>query len=456
MRVTLTIITLLTAFVSCNTPQVQEEAIGFPEGSTAPEWTRNASIYEVNIRQYTPEGTINAFSEHLQEIKDLGTDILWLMPIYPIGEVNRKGSMGSPYSIKDYRAVNPDYGTINDLKLLVTKAHSMGMYVILDWVNNHTAWDNLLTVEHPDWYKKDSLGNFTPPVPDWSDVIALKHDNKDLSNYLVNSMKFWIDNVDIDGFRCDAAWAQTTPYWEEVRKELDQTKNVFMLGESEDVDHLNYAFDMNYSWELLHITEGFSKGEKTVVDIRNSLQKDLNNYQSDAIRMRFTTNHDENSWAGTVTERYGDGNKAFAALSFTIPGMPLIYSGQEAGLNKRLEFFEKDTINWQDNFNYREFYTSLIKLKKNNKALWNGEYGGLLKELTTSQPDKIFAFSREKDGDKIIAVFNFSDEVTEVDFNSPLGLDGLTDLFNKDGLQQLSGETITFEPWAFIILTSKK
>jgi alpha-amylase len=445
---------IILVFAGCSQPPKQEETISLPEGSVAPEWTRSASIYEVNIRQYTPEGTINAFSEHLPEIKELGTDILWLMPIYPIGVEQRKGSLGSPYSVFDYQAVNPDLGTMEDLKEMVNKAHSMGMYVILDWVANHTAWDNPLTKSNPEWYYKDETGNFKPPVADWSDVIQLNYENEGLRAYMIASLKFWINNADVDGFRCDVAGMVPTDFWEEARTELDEVKPVFMLAEAEQADHLDYAFDMNYGWELHHIMNKIAQGEMNVNNLTEYLKKYHSQYGADAYRMNFITNHDENSWNGTINERMGEAQKAMAGLMATLPGMPLIYSGQEAGLDKRLKFFEKDTIDWKESA-YRPFYSTLLQLKKKNQALWNGEAGGEIKILNSSMGKSIFAFSREKDGDKIIAVFNLSKETTTFSFSPPVKTDGLSDLFGNGGVEKLSATTISLRPWEYIILTSE-
>jgi alpha-amylase len=447
-------LSLFIVLMGCNQPQEKKEVIGFPEGSIAPAWTRNASIYEVNIRQFTPEGTINAFSEHLPEIKALGTDILWLMPIFPLGNENRKGGMGSAYSVKDYRAVNPDFGTLEDLKQLVSKAHSLGMYVILDWVANHTAWDNPLTKSHPDWYYRDEDGAFRPPVADWSDVIHLNYESQELRNYMIESLKFWVTNANVDGFRSDVAGMVPTDFWEDARKALDEVKPVFMLAEAEQADHLDYAFDMNYGWELHHIMNKIAKGEMSVSNLTAYLKKYKNQYGPDAYRMNFITNHDENSWNGTINERMGEAQKAMAALMATLPGMPLIYGGQEAGLDKRLRFFEKDTIVWGEN-KLRSFYTTLLQQKKANEALWNGEAGGALVELKTNKSEDIFAFTREKDGDKIIAVFNLSSEATTFEFTRQVDIGGLNDLFNNSGAERLLTRFIEMEPWEYIILTSK-
>ncbi len=360
------------------TGDIQEKAI--VSGPELPDWAKNASIYEVNIRQYTKEGTFKAFEAHLPRLKALGTDILWLMPIYPIGEKSRKGSLGSYYAVKDYLDVNSEYGTREDFKALVDKIHSMGMYVILDWVANHTAWDNKLIEDHPDWYTVDSTGKIVTPVEDWSDVADLNYENQDLRNYMTEALLFWVKEFGIDGYRCDVAGMVPVEFWNEARTELDKIKPVFMLAEWEDPVLLEKAFNMDYAWNLHHVMNSIAMGKKSVADLDQYFTTPEKVYPGNAIRMNFISNHDENSWNGTVWKRMGDATPSMAILSATIPGMPLIYSGQEAGLDKQLSFFEKDEIEWKEH-GIGEIYKALFNLKKNNKALWNGHLGELAQAM---------------------------------------------------------------------------
>ena len=286
-----------------------------------PEWSYNKAIYEVNIRQYTPEGNIKAFEKHLPELKKLGADILWLMPIHPIGEKNRKGTLGSYYSVKDYKAVNPEFGTLEEFKSLVKMIHKMGMYVIIDWVANHTAWDNEWIIDYPEFYTKDSLGNIISPNPDWTDVADLNFENKKLWSEMIDALKFWVEECDIDGYRCDVAGMVPIEFWIEARTELQKIKNVFMLAEW-DTPEVHLAFDMTYDWNLHKIMNGIAKKEKTVVDLIQQLEKNEKDFSENAFRMQFTSNHDENSWNGTVFERLGDGVETFAVLTCVIPDMP--------------------------------------------------------------------------------------------------------------------------------------
>ncbi|MCF6352978.1 MAG: alpha-glucosidase C-terminal domain-containing protein [Cyclobacteriaceae bacterium] len=439
--------------ISCNPSTEKVETVQIPTSENPKEWSKNATIYEVNIRQYTPEGTINAFAEHLPQLDSLGVDILWLMPIFPIGEENRKGGMGSAYSIKDYQAVNPDFGTLEDLKNLVAKAHKLGMHVILDWVANHTAWDNELATTHPNWFKKDSLGNFTPPVPDWADVIDLDYDNKDMRSYMINSLKFWVNEAGIDGFRCDVAMMVPTDFWEDARAELDSIKPMFMLAEADQPDHLLKAFDMNYGWELHHIMNEIAKGEMKVSELDTYFHKNDSLYQPDDIKMNFTSNHDENSWNGTVKERMGDAAEMMAVFSYMAPGMPLIYSGQEVGLDKRLAFFEKDTIQWVDT-KWRGLYTQLNHLKKENQALWNGINGGGLTRINTNA-ETVYAFEREKEGNRVIAIFNMSAEAQQISITNEIEPATLTNYFTNEEIKVKKGLELPLAPWNYLVFTNK-
>ncbi len=373
---------------------------------SSPEWSYDKAIYEVNLRQYTEEGTIKAFEKHLPRLKELGADILWFMPIHPIGKLNRKGTLGSYYSVQDYNAVNKEFGTLNDFKLMVKKIHKMGMYVIIDWVANHTAWDNKWIIEHPEFYTKDSLGNIIPPNPDWTDVADLNFDNKTLWEEMIDALKFWVTECDIDGYRCDVAGMIPIEFWIEARTELEKIKNVFMLAEW-DTPQQHKAFDMTYDWGLHGILNDIANEEKNVTHLIEHFAKDRKEYPANAFRMQFTSNHDENSWNGTVYERLGNGAEAFAVLTCLIPGMPLVYTGQEAGNNKRLSFFEKDVVEWKDN-KFSEIYSKLFALKKKNKSLHNGERGGELIPIKLSDEENIFAFMRSAGKDKVFAIFNLS------------------------------------------------
>lgn len=416
-----------------------------------PDWSYNLSIYEVNTRQYTPEGTFKAFDSHIKELKDLGVGIVWFMPINPIGEKNRKGSLGSYYSVKNYEEINPEFGTLDDFKETVKLIHSMGMHVIIDWVANHTAWDNVWVKEHPDFYTKDSLGNFQPPVADWHDVIDLNYDNKELWEYMINAMKYWVKECDVDGFRCDVAGMVPLEFWKAARTELEKIKNVFLLAEAEGPQY-HSAFDMTYSWELLHLMNDEAQGKKSVQAIGDYFKKEKSQYPPDAYRMRFTTNHDENTWNGTEFERMGKAAETYDVFTCVISGMPLVYSGQEAGLNKRLKFFEKDTILWNES-KFRSLYTSLLQEKEKNPALWNGEKGGEMIPIKSSD-ERVFAFVREKDSSKVFAVFNLSNKKVRTQLESNLIKGEYTNLFTGDKMKIKSKELLKLLPWEYRVFVT--
>ncbi len=442
------LISVALSFASCNPSNVDNTKAFQIEHA---DWVYNATIYEVNIRQYTPEGTFAAFEEHLPRLSELGVKILWLMPIHPIGEVERKGSLGSYYSIKDYKGVNPEFGTMDDFKSLVEKAHQHGMKVIIDWVANHTSHDNHLVTEHPDWYTRDSVGNLISPF-DWSDVVQLNYENQDLRNYMIGALKFWVQEANIDGYRCDVASMVPTDFWNSARKELDEIKPVFMLAEAEEVELQEFAFDADYGWEFHHIMNGIAKGEKTVLDIDEYYQRELAKYPKNTIRMHFTSNHDENSWAGTEFDRMGpDAAKAFAALTFVIPGMPLLYNGQEVAFNRMLEFFEKDLIDWTPNDEFTSLYKKLIELKKDNSALYAANKGADMFRVKTSNDVNVFAFTRENETDKVFAVFNLSNLKQSIELNDDAYIGSYNELLSDKKVTLTQGEEMELEPWQFHI-----
>ncbi len=411
-------LSLSSLLIACNGPQAGEVEKAEKDSTAVlqhPDWSKHASIYEVNIRQHTPEGTFNAFREHLPRLKELGVDILWIMPIQPIGEKNRKGGLGSYYSIRDYTAVNPEFGTMEDFKALVNEAHGMGLKVILDWVGNHTAWDHPWMEQHPEWYTRNEAGEVIPPVEDWSDVADLNYEGEGMPEAMLDALKFWVQEADIDGYRCDVAMMVPMEFWNRSRAALDSIKPVFMLAEAEGPEYHEKAFDMTYGWEMHHIMNQVAKGEEPVTAFDRYLAKMDSIYPRDAYRMYFTTNHDENSWNGTIEERMGANGHNFFVLATTFPyGMPLVYSGQEAGLNKRLAFFEKDTIDWSDSSRY-EFYQQMLTLK-DHPALANGHEQGSFDRVSTPEKSGVYAYTRSKGKDQLLVVLNFSDEAQEVSY----------------------------------------
>ena len=376
-----------------------------------PDWTRDAVIYEVNLRQYSEEGTFEAFRRDLPRLKALGVDILWLMPIHPIGEVERKGTLGSYYSVKDYYGINPEFGTEADFKRLVADAHEQGFKVILDWVANHTAWDNPLAAEHPDWYEKDWKGDFRPtPWWDWSDIIDLDFSEPGVRDYMHKAMRYWVEEMDVDGFRADVAGYVPLDFWETVRADLDTIKPVFMLAEWQTRDLHARAFDATYAWEWKEGMQNIAKGNADTGALYGYYSANESAWPIDAMRMTYTDNHDQNSWDGLPQEIYGDAYEVAIVLQFTGEGIPLIYSGQECANPNRLEFFERDPIVWRCDDPLNALFTDLVALKTDNPVLHNGAWGARTTKVENSNAQKVFSFIRRNDdGDAVLVVTNLSD-----------------------------------------------
>lgn len=417
-----------------------------------PDWSKNSTIYEVNIRQYTPEGTFKAFESHLPRLKAMGVDIIWLMPIHPIGVKNRKGTLGSYYSVKDYLAVNPEFGTMDDFKSLVKKIHASGMHVIIDWVANHSAWDNKLVTEHPEWYSKNNEGNFQPtPWYDWDDIIDFDYEQPELRKYMTEALKFWVSETDIDGYRCDVAGFIPVDFWDNVRVELEAIKPVFMLAEWEDRDMLKNAFDMTYAWTLWNKLREIAKEGKPVGGLIEYMAHDVSTFPRDGYKMTFTDNHDKNSWEGNQYSNFGPALETCIVFAATVNGMPLVYSGQEAGLDRSLRFFDKDTIIWKNHRN-EQLYTQLFDLKHKNQALWNGKHGGQMVRVYNDSQDKIISFYREMNGNKVLPIFNFSNETVNVTLNTKFAADTYTELFSKKTYKLQGNDPIELPAWGYIVL----
>jgi glycosidase len=452
-----------------------------------PDWHKNATIYEVNLRHFTPEGTFKAFQAHLPRLKELGIDILWLMPIHPISKKNRKGELGSPYAVGDYYGVNPDFGTMSDFKTLLAEIHKLGMHCIIDWVPNHSGWDNPWITERPEYYlKKD--GKITDPINKetgeswgWTDVAAFDYTVPEMRLGMIDAMKFWIKDIGIDGFRVDVAHGVPVDFWAQCADALYKEKAIFFLAEAEVPAIVNNgAFVMDYGWEMHHImneiarTQGMREDAKklvqgnlvedgdtaeekhepkTALDIDSVFAKKDTAYNR-GYQMHFTSNHDENSWAGTEFQRMGEGHKAFAVLSATFDGMPLIYTGQESALKKQLDFFGKDEVEWSD-YAYAEFYKTLFDLKHRNQALWNGEYGGERHKIKTGVDEFVYAFVREKNGDKVVVIINLSKEEQSFKLEDDQAVGEYTNLFTDEKVQLNSGDEISLAPWEYFVYTNK-
>jgi alpha-amylase len=372
-------------------------------------WAHNTNIYEVNLRQYTQEGSFNAFAKEVPRLKDMGVKTVWFMPVHPIGKENRKGTLGSYYSIRDYTSVNPEYGSLNDFKALVRDAHAEGFKIIIDWVANHTSWDNTWTKSNPDFFSKDANGNFRPPFPDWEDVIHLNYDNADLRKAMIEAMKFWISECDIDGFRCDMAHLVPLDFWYQARTELDVIKPLFWLAETEEIS-FHKIFDATYTWEFLHKMEQFWRHETNISGLENILDKYKFQFPLNALRVYFTSNHDENSHSGSEYERLGAAAKAFAVLCATWDGIPLIYSGQELPNKKRLKFFDKDEIEWNGPYELHDFYKTLLNLHSVHPALRAGDTNAETFRIKTSNDSYVFAYKRTNGDREVLVFLNLSPE----------------------------------------------
>ncbi len=427
---------------------------------TSPEWAENATIYEVNIRHFSPEGNLAGVEKQLPRLKELGVDILWLMPIYPIGQEKRKGTLGSPYAVADFKAVNPAYGTLNDLRKLTKLAHDLGMRVILDFVPNHTAWDHPWVKQHPDWYTRNSKGELISPLNEqgkptgWLDVVDLNFNQPDMRNALVEALTYWVREADVDGYRMDVAGLVPLDFWQELRPALDKLKPVFLLAEAEaGPEQYNAGFNVNYGWAMHALLKNIAKGTAPATGIDSLLTLRAKAYPTWAYPMLFTQNHDENAWNGTLTESFGPGANAFVVLTSTLPGMPLVHNGAESGLRKRLAFFEKDPIAW-GTYPETNFYKSLLTLKHRNRALWNGEAGGTLVRIPTGHDEQVYAFSRQRDEDRVVVITNLTGQLQSVRLSGEGYAGTYTDIFEHKPMELKTGMTLILKPWEYHVLTN--
>ncbi len=445
-----------------------------PFSFALPDWAKDAVIYEVNTRQFSPEGNFKGIQDQLDRLQDMGIDILWLMPINPISELKRKATgdvlvkdiedvneraqyYGSPYAVADYTAVNPDYGNMADFKNLLKACHARGMKLIIDWVPNHTGWDNAWITDHPEWYTKNVSGEITDPInPDtgeswgWTDVADLDYSNTDMRAEMQKSMLFWIENIGIDGFRVDVAHGIAQDFWDDTAPKLTAANNdIFLLAESEVPSHRNEkTFHADYGWGFHHLMNHIAKGENNAADIDKWHAENKTKY-SRGFHMHFTSNHDENTWAGTVFDRMGEGHRALAVLAATFDGMPLLYSGMEEPMRKRLPFFTKEFIGFKD-YAYADFYKALFTLKKDNQAIWNGAHGGELVKLVDHE--NVYAFKREKNGDEVIGIINLSNAQQSITL--PEAVKG-RDIFTGQQVDWKGETALGMEPWQYYILSNK-
>ena len=460
---------LLVAFAACEDqpkPAVQTEVPTPPppkrDRPAEPEWAKNAVLYQCNVRQFSREGNFAGVRKQLPRLKELGVDVLWLMPIHPIGVLKRKGRLGSPYSVKDYYAINPDYGTMADFKNLVGSAHELGLQVILDWVPNHTSWDSKWKETHPEYFSRYN-GDFTvplnergEPITDWSDVCDLDYGNPATRKAMIEAMQYWLKQGDVDGFRVDMAGLVPNDFWEEARPALDSVKIPFMLAEWQDEpQHFKSCFNANYGWKWKDVTKDIGAGRQNAHSLDTLLDYLDDFYPKWYYQLYFTQNHDENAHNGTESQLYGASADAFNVLMFTWQGMPMLYNGQEDGLSQQLDFFDRDPIRWKK-FAKKEFFQKLCNLRHNNQALWSGLHGAELEKIPTNADEFVYAFTRGKDGNRVIVVINMSKQsrTTTLDLDSDM-LGAYTNLFGASTVQVTREMTLNLKPWEYLVLTNQ-
>jgi alpha-amylase len=457
-------VALCGTLLACQQPTgtVPTTASKTPFRPTLPEWAKNAVLYECNVRQFSPSGDFKGVMAQLPRLKELGMDILWLMPIHPIGVEKRKGSLGSPYSVMDFKAVNPDLGTEQELMQLVQQAHQLGMKVILDWVPNHTSWDAVWKKTHPEYYTRYKGGFTVPlnekgePIADWADICDLEFSNPTLRKAMIDAMGYWVKTCDIDGFRCDMAGLVDKRFWREAGPALDSIKPLFMLSEWQDEpDHFNSAFHFNYAWKWKDVTRDIAAGKQNAISL-DTLKVFLDSfYPAGYQQMLFTLNHDENTWSGTESDLYGQAADIMNVLAFTMPGIPMLYNGQEDELRQRLKFFDRDPIRWTQ-YQRTPFFQTLCNLRHDNAAIWSGNYGGSIEKFSTSDDINVYAFGRNKGTDRVVVVANLCKSARTVTVQLGKGYEGAyANVFGSNTLQLTGDLQLTLQPWEYLVLSNK-
>ena len=439
-----------------------------PRKLNSPDWVKNAVIYQVNVRQFSKKGNFAEVEKQLPRLADLGVDVLWLMPIYPICIRERKchpeattECLGSPYAPYDFFSINPDFGSPEDLRTLIAEAHDLGMKIILDFVPNHTGWDSRWMLKHPEWFVRDAAGNVLPVTSDqgeiWGDIAQFDLKNKKLRENWMQVHEFWVKNFDIDGYREDCAWAIAPDWWLELRQRLNKIKPIYMLAEDEvhGLEQFNVCFETNYGWGTHHVLKQIAKKEKPASALFEWTESIKQRFGTRGWQLNFTQNHDENTWHGTETELFSEGAEdCYTALTFIIEGTGLIYNGQEASLDKRLWFFNKDEIDWSGK-SRAAFFKALTDLKHRNRALWNGENGGFIQKIETGADASIYAFGREKRGDRVVGIFNMTDEKTNFILRGSKFVGAFKNVLDNSAVELVENQTISFKPFEFLILTNK-
>ncbi|KFC21784.1 alpha-amylase family glycosyl hydrolase [Epilithonimonas lactis] len=434
--------------VSCKTLKPTEKtAMEQPQ-----DWKRTTNIYEVNVRQYTQEGTFAAFEKELPRLKKMGVETLWFMPITPIAQLNKKGTLGSQYAAYDYTTINPEFGTLDNFKHLVDEAHKMGFKVIIDWVANHTGWDHVWTKSHPEWYLKDADGSFHK-ASGMDDIIELDYSNKEMRLAMIDAMKYWVKETNIDGFRCDlASWVEVD-FWQQARPEVEKLKPMFFLGEFDELEAPEYGkvFDASYSWKWMHLSKDFYQKHLPLSDLKNLLEQ-YSKIGDNSMRAWFTSNHDENSWNGTEYEKYGDLAPALAVFSATWNGVPLLYNGQELPMkSKRLEFFEKDPIPWNGKYELEDFYKTLFALKSENPALRGGDPAVTTFWVNTTSNDKILAYLRKNGEREVLVLINTTKDPVNFKLEDDNSVGSFKNVFSKSKTEFTKGSDVSLPAFGYLV-----
>jgi alpha-amylase len=410
-------------------------------------WAVNSNIYEVNLRQYTKEGSFRAFATHLPRLREMGIEILWFMPITPISKIRRLGTLGSYYACSDYVSTNPEFGSIEDFKWLVNLAQGLGFKVLIDWVANHTGWDHIWTTEHPEFYRRNIDDEFYD-AHGWADVIDLNYDSPELRSSMIRAMQFWVETCGIDGFRCDMAMLVPLEFWREARTTLDQIKPLFWLAECEDIMY-HEVFDVSYTWKWLHIMESYWQKLTDMQGLSQVLYYYSHQFPSTAMRAYFTSNHDENSHSGTEYERIYDATLPFTVFCCLYDGLPLIYSGQELPNKKRLLFFDKDEIDWSQPCLLHDFYKTMLLLRKSNPALSSGDPQRNALILSNTSPEQIFSFIRRYQQNEVLVILNLSSDIRSVIITGQTLAGSYRDVFNADAPDFISGQPLQLKAWDY-------
>ena len=452
LRKFLLLVTIVSIFIGCKNDNDKKTTDDNLKTDEHPSWIMQGNIYEVNVRQYTPEGTFKAFETHLERLKEMGVQTLWFMPINPISVKDRKGVLGSYYAVSSFVDINPEFGTMDDWKALVKRCHSLGLKVIIDWVPNHTGADHSWLTTHPDFFVLDSITKKPLSPFDWTDARKLNYNNLALHDTMINQMKFWITQTDIDGFRCDVAGEVPDNFWVKCIAALKKEKNIFMLAEGDRKGLHESGFDATYAWNDFSVMKNIASGKRVAKDFDSALAKSDTLFPKNYLRMFFTSNHDENTWnKADYATMPGASHAPFAVLTQTIKNsVPLIYSGQEEPFLDSLSFFYKDTISF-GKYLRAPFYKKLLALRKSNEAL---SANASFKKVVVGNENAVYAYTREKGKSKILVILNLSNKEQAITVNDA-SLHGNPYNVFMGNAEPLTNKPWNVEPWGYVIYEYK-